>query len=335
MPKVVLHDHLDGGLRAKTIVELANQQKIDLPFTEPERLAEWFYTESIAKDLFRCLNAFTVSCSVMQTSESLQRVAYEMMADFASENVIYLETRFCPYLHLQQGLSYKEVMDSVILGLEQGKRDFGIEYGILICGIRNFTDEINLELARLCVEFYGKKVVGFDFAGADIGFPLSQQKQTLELLHKHDIPLTIHAGEADDIFSIIEALDNKALRIGHACQMLNYKDEKLVTEVLARMINDNIHLEINLSSNIGTGVIDALEHHPVMHFFNNGVSLALNPDDRLMFNNSTTSEYWLLVEKYGITEEDIVKMNVDALKASFASQEIKDYLIGKISGASF
>ncbi|WP_158649414.1 adenosine deaminase [Aquella oligotrophica] len=329
MPKVVLHDHLDGGLRATTIVELANQQHIDLPISEPEKLAEWFYNESVAKDLFRCLNAFSVSCSVMQTPESLRRVAYEMMADFANDNVIYVESRFCPFLHLQQGLSYSEVMDSIILGMEQGKRDFGIEYGILICGIRNFTDEINFELAKLCVEFYGEKVVGFDFAGADIGFPLSRQKNTLDLLHKHNIPLTVHAGEAGDIFSIIEALDNKALRIGHACQILNHKDERLVNEVIKRMINEGIHVEINLSSNLGTGVVSELDQHPVMHLFNNGVSLALNPDDRLMFNNSTTNEYWLLAEKYGINEDDIVKMNISALKASFASQEIKDCLIEK------
>lgn len=327
MPKIVLHDHLDGGLRPATIIELAHKYNLSLPADTPQQLAQWFVQESTSKDLHRCLRAFAITCSVMQSKEDIMRVTYEMMEDLHLDNVVYVETRFCPYLHTQQGLTMSEVVDSVLSGLQLGKEKFGVEYGLIICGIRNFEDNVNLEIAKLCSTHQQMGVVGFDFAGADKGFPLTRQTLTISYLQQHSIPFTTHAGEADDIHSIIEALDFRTLRIGHGCQLLSTDDIKLIESVTKRIKQTNTHIEVNISSNLGTGVISDYESHPIKYFLSNGISISINPDDRLMFNNTTSSEYLLVSQHYNITEQDLRQMNINAIKSSFASQNLKDQII--------
>lgn len=324
LPKVQLHDHLDGGVRPQTIIDLAKQDSITLPCATADELAKWFYVESTAKDLYRCLDAFATSCSVMQTEIGLELVAYEMMEDMFKDNIRYIETRFCPYFHRSQGLSDAQIMDSVLRGLERGRQDFKIEFGVLICGIRNFADNVNLEMAQIACAYFGRGVVGFDFAGADLGFPLANQSKTLELLKQHNIPLTVHAGEAADLNAVIEALDFGALRIGHACNFYaNPEHAELFAAVEQRILDHKIHIEVNLSSNLGTGVVESLAAHPVKTFLDKGFSIALNTDDRLMFNNTLSEEYFMLMEHYQLSLDVFRQMNQHAMNASFASAEVK------------
>ena len=328
LPKVQLHDHLDGGVRPQTIVDLARQQQIRLPSTNADELAHWFYQESTAKDLQRCLAAFAISCSVMQTESALERIAYEMIEDMFNDNVRYIETRFCPYLHRAQGLTDQQIIDSVIRGLERGREEFKVEFGVLICGIRNFADEINLQMAELACLNIGKGVVGFDFAGADLGFPLANQTKTLQLLKHHNIPLTAHAGEAANLTAIIEALDCGATRIGHACNFYSdMSNPELISAIEQRILEQKIHIETNLSSNLGTGVVPSLSAHPAKLFLDQGFSIALNTDDRLMFNNTLSEEYFMFLDHYQLDLAAFKQMNQYAMSASFASEEIKSKIL--------
>ena len=330
LPKVQLHDHLDGGLRPQTIIELAKKYNLQLPATDAKTLGAWFYQESTANGLTRCLNAFAVCGSVMQTEEALERISFEMLEDLANDKIIYAETRFCPYLHLNEGLDYDQVMQSVLRGLERAHLTFGIEFGILICGIRNFDDKINLEMAKLAAKYYGRGVVGFDFAGADIGFPLVNQKATITELKQNHIPFTVHAGEAADISAIIEALDYGATRIGHACQLYNGNDPELIAKTIQRLTSENIHVEINLSSNLGTGVVTKIDAHPAARFWQDSINLALNTDDRLMFNNTLSGEYWFAHNNYGFDFEQIKQMNINAIKSSFAPAATKERILKQL-----
>ena len=332
--KVQLHDHLDGGIRAQTVIELAQEYGVVLPSSNAEKLSEWFYAESTARSLDRCLAAFSVSCSVMQTEAALERVAFEMMEDMANENVVYIETRFCPYLHRQNGLSYSQIMDSVIRGLELGRQKFGVEYGILVCGIRNFADQVNLEIAQVCCDYLGRGVVGFDFAGADLGFPLIKQIETQKLLKKHNVPLTIHAGEAAGIDAIIEALDFGAARIGHLCKFYQGSDTALITKTLKRLIDQNTHVEINISSNLGTGVVSELSQHPVAKLWHAGVNLSINTDDRIMFANTLLMEYKLFNSLTDVNINDLRKININAMNSSFAAPEVKERCLAKLMSVS-
>ncbi|HBM16811.1 MAG TPA: adenosine deaminase [Lentisphaeria bacterium] len=331
LPKVLLHDHLDGGIRAQTVIDLANEMNVLLPENSAQKLSQWFYAEIASKDFQRGLAIFAITCSVMQTEAALERVAYETISDAAKDNIIYIETRFCPHLHIQKGLTYKQVIDSVIRGLNRGRQEFGVEYGVLLCGIRNFKDEINLQIAQICFDYLGHGVIGYDFAGADIGFPLSNHPKTLSLLKYHHIPLTVYAGEAAGIDAIIEALDIGAMRIGHACTIFNNDNQSLIEETLQRIKNEQVHIEINISSNIAIGSVVDFASHPVKKLFDRGINLALNTDDRLLLNNTLSGEYYTLTENYGLGLKDIMKMNNNAMQSSFAAKDIKDAILRKLS----
>jgi adenosine deaminase len=330
IPKVLLHDHLDGGIRAQTIIDLAYEMNIALPENNAAKLSQWFYTESTAHDLKRCLDSFSVSCSVMQTENALERIAYETVADLAADGIVYFETRFCPTLHTQKGLTYLQIINSVICGLEKGKKDFDVEYGLLLCGMYNFSDEINLQIAEICYEYLGHGVVGFDFAGAETESSLDKQSKTLAFLQKKHIPLTVHSGEVAGLKPIINAINIGAKRIGHGCMLFKDTNTELIDKTIQQIIKQNIHIEINILSNIGTGAIENLCSHPVKKFLDAGVSVALNTDDRLMFNNTLSSEYYGLANLYNMGIADIKQMNINAIKASFASLVIKNKIHDKI-----
>jgi adenosine deaminase len=291
LPKVLLHDHLDGGLRPLTILELArDQQYTALPTEEPGELADWFHRGAKRGSLPLYLEGFAHTCGVMQTPEALERVAYEMLQDMRDDGVVYVETRFAPVFHTSKGLHWDDVVTAVLKGLERGKADFGVDYGLIVCAMRNM--QLSGEMAELAVDFRDRGVVGFDLAGEEGGFPPKKHIDAFHYIQRENFNITIHAGEAFGKESIWQAIQwCGAHRIGHATRLiediaLDTQDPSSVAKMgyLAQYILDKrIPLEICLSSNVDTGAAESLEKHPFGLFYRCGFRVTLHrrsPDER-------------------------------------------------------
>jgi adenosine deaminase len=261
LPKVMLHDHLDGGLRPATVIELAKEQGYDkLPTNDPEELNEWFQRGAQRGSLPMYLEGFEHTSGVMQTAAALERVAYETLEDMLHDGVFYLETRFAPLLHTEKGLSVGEVVDAVLKGLERGKADFGIHYGVILVALRTMSAESSMEVARLSVQYRSQGVVGFDFAGAEKGYPPSHHIEAFRFITQNHFYTTIHAGEGFGVESIRQAvIDCGAHRIGHGTRItedIQFDEQGQVVALgpLAQYVLDRrIPLEMCLTSNVHTG----------------------------------------------------------------------------------
>lgn len=333
VPKVQLHDHLDGGLRPQTIIELAKDQKYKkLPTTDAGELAEWFFRGANKGNLVEYLQGFEHTCAVMSTKEALERVAYEMIEDMYNDGVCYVETRFAPVFHTRKDLYFDDVITSVLNGLERGKKKFGVGYGLILCGMRNMQN--TLEIAELAVNYRNQGVVGFDLAGEEGGYPPKKHIEAFSFIKRENFNITIHAGEAFGKESIWQAIQIcGAHRIGHATRLIEDfvldKDKNVVAlGPLAQYILDKrVPLEICLLSNVHTGAIDKLENHPFIHFFKQGFRVFLNTDDRLMSNTTLTDEYMIASEYFDINFDDMEKLNINAMKSSFLPhKERLDYI---------
>ncbi len=327
VPKVLLHDHLDGGLRPQTIIELAEEQKYKkLPTKDSTELAEWFHRGANKGNLVEYLQGFEHTCALMQTKEALERIAYEMMEDMKNDGICYVETRFAPILHLENGLHYDDVVNAVLLGLERGKKDFGVEYGLILCGMRNM--KTSLEIAELAVNYRNKGVVGFDLAGEEGGYPPRDHLEAFQFIQRENFNITIHAGEAFGKESIWQAIQFcGAHRIGHATRLLEDvvldKDGDVVSlgELSQYVLDKRLPLEICLLSNVHTGAIDSLENHPFGVFYKRKFRVFLNTDDRLMSDTTLTKEYLTAAEVFGISLDDIERLNINAMKSAFIPYE--------------
>ena len=323
VPKVLLHDHLDGGLRTGTIIELAKELNYTkLPTSDPGELGAWFHRGANKGNLVEYLQGFEHTCAVMQTKEGLTRIAYEMMEDMHKDNVCYVETRFSPIFHTEKGLWYEDIIEAVLEGLEKGKRDFGVGYGLILCGMRNLKN--SLEIAELAVNFRREGVVGFDLAGEEGGYPPKKHIEAFQFIKRENFNITIHAGEAFGKESIWQAIQIcGAHRIGHATRLVEdmvFDSEGKMISMghLAQYILDTrLPLEINLLSNVHTGAIDKLENHPFIKFYKEKFRVFLNTDDRLMSDTTLTKEYVTAIEMFGLTLDDVEKLNINAMKSSF------------------
>jgi adenosine deaminase len=323
VPKVLLHDHLDGGLRTQTIIELASEIRYNkLPTKDPEELADWFFQGANKGNLVEFLQGFEHTTAVMQTKESLERAAYEMMEDMKNDGVCYVETRFAPVFHTAKGLYYEDVVTAVLEGLERGKRDFGVGYGLIICGMRNMKN--TLEIAELAVNFRKQGVVGFDLAGEEGGYPPKKHIEAFQFIQRANFNITIHAGEAFGKESIWQAIQwCGAHRIGHATRLVEDftldKDGSVVGfgELAQYVLDKRIPLEICLQSNVHTGAIDKIENHPFGVLFKEKFRVTLNTDDRLMSNTTLSKEFLVAIEKFNLTLDDIEKITINSMKSSF------------------
>ena len=323
IPKVLLHDHLDGGLRTQTIIELASEIRYNkLPTKDPEELAAWFFQGANKGNLVEFLQGFEHTTAVMQTKESLERAAYEMMEDMKNDGVCYVETRFAPVFHTAKGLYYEDVVTAVLEGLERGKRDFGVGYGLIICGMRNMKN--TLEIAELAVNFRNQGVVGFDLAGEEGGYPPKKHIEAFQFIQRANFNITIHAGEAFGKESIWQAIQwCGAHRIGHATRLTEDftldKEGNVVGfgELAQYVLDKRIPLEICLQSNVHTGAIDKIENHPFGILFKEKFRVTLNTDDRLMSNTTLTKEFLVAIEKFNLTLDDIEKITINSMKSSF------------------
>lgn len=321
LPKVELHDHLDGGLRPETIVELAGKYNIELPTYDPADLAVWFHRGADRKSLPLYLEGFRVTLSVMQTAEALERIAQEALEDMAEDNVVYAEIRFAPVLHLDGKMNLETVVKSVMRGLEEGKKRTGVEYGLILCSMRDQT--VSLEMAELAVSFREKGVVGFDLAGDEYGHPPKKHLDAFEFIRRKNFNITIHAGEAFGMESIWQAIQYcGAHRIGHATRLIEdmmvhgTRIEKMGS--LSNFIRDKrIPLEMCISSNVHTGAASSFDDHPFPIYYRNNFRVFLGTDNRLMSNTTLGKEMYLSVTHYNLTLRDLEKITINALKSCF------------------
>jgi len=324
LPKVILHDHLDGGLRANTIIELARSHKVDLPTTDPKELTSWFTRGSSRGRLKDYLKGFEITIGVMQKEEALYRVAFEMMEDMKKDGVVYIETRFSPLFHIREGLSYDQVIEAVLRGLKDGARKYKIHFGLIICAMRNMPPSRSMEMAELAVRYREQGVVGFDLAGDELGYPPKDHLNAFYCIQRNNFYITIHAGEAFGKESIWQALQYCGThRIGHG---IHLKDDIMTQEgeiiemgYLSHYVRDRrIPLEVCLSSNLHTGSVPNLRYHPFPIFFRHGFRVTLNTDNRLMSNTTMTREFLLAVKYYNLNLKDIEKLTLNAMKSAFA-----------------
>jgi adenosine deaminase len=348
LPKVSLHDHLDGGLRPGTIIELADAIGLEIPKTDAGELGEWFEDSADSGSLVSYLSTFDVTVGVMQTTEGLSRVAREFVQDLAADGVIYGEVRWAPEQHVSKGLSLDETVEAVQAGIEQGISDVrgsgkNIRIGQLVTAMRH-ADRA-LEIAELAVRHRDRGVVGFDIAGAELGFPAGNHRAAFDYLAQNYFPVTVHAGEADGLDSIRGALfDGRALRLGHGVRLAedirveSSDDENTFVAVgrLAQWVKDReIALELSPSSNLQTGAItawgDDLEDHPFDLLYQLGFLVTVNTDNRLMSNTSLSRELALLSDAFGYDLADFEVFQLNAAAATFLPLDERQDLADTIS----
>ena len=327
VPKVLLHDHLDGGLRTKTIIELAKELKYKkLPTEDPSELAVWFHRGANKGNLTEYLQGFEHTCAVMQTKTGLKRVAYEMIEDMKNDGICYVETRFAPVFHTSMGLYHEDIVNAVLTGLEKGKKDFGVGYGLILCGMRNMKD--TLDIAELSVNFRERGVVGFDLAGEEGGYPPKNHIESFHFIQRENFNITIHAGEGFGKESIWQAIQwCGAHRIGHATHLkddFNLDSEGNVIgfgDLAQYVLDKRIPLEICLLSNIHTGAIDKIENHPFGTLFKNKFRVTINTDDRLMSDTTMTKEFLTAIKYFNLNLEDIEKITLNSMKSAFINYD--------------
>jgi len=342
LPKVLLHEHLDGGLRPQTIVELARLAGYDeLPTEDPAELAEWFFRGAAKGNLPQYLEGFRHTIAVMQTAEALERVAFEFVADMAADNVIYAEVRFAPHFHTQRGLGLDAVMLAVLEGLARGRREHGVETGLIVCAMRNESPELSNQLVELAIGYREQGCVGFDLAGEEAGHPAKEHVRAFQLAQRKNFARTIHAGESFGPESIWQALQYcGAHRIGHGTRLVEdlvvYEGQVIKVGSLAQYVLDHrIPLEICLSSNVHTGATPTMEQHPFKLFLDLGFRVTLNTDNRLMSRTSMSAEYQVAVDSFGCTLDDLELISMNGMKSAFAHYQDRCRLIYESVKAGF
>ncbi len=323
-PKVELHDHLDGGLRPATVIELAREAGLGLPAGDPEELGAWFRRGADRKNLALYLEGFAYTVGVLQTAEALERAAREALEDLAAENVVYAELRFAPVLHTQKGLDLESVVKAALRGLEEGKHRTGVAFGLILCAMRNMDPSYSLETAELAVAFRDRGVVGFDIAGDEHGHPPKRHLEAFQYVRSKNFTITIHAGEAFGPESIWQALQVcGAHRIGHGTRLVEdmaFSGSRIAKAgSLAEYLRDRrIPLECCLSSNVQTGAAASYDEHPFALLYRNDYRVSLCSDNRLMSGTNLTKEMTIACEHFGLSLRDLEKLTINAMKSAFA-----------------
>jgi adenosine deaminase len=334
LPKALLHDHLDGGLRVATVLELAGDVGYDgLPADGPAELAAWFH-QGESGSLESYLQAFTHTVAVMQTSPALERVAYEAIVDLADDGVRYAELRFAPSLHTAGGLEATEVMAAVAAGVRAGESTTGCCARLIVSAMRQMHDFE--EVAKLAVASRHLGVVGFDLAGPEAGYPNATYRVACRQVEEANMPITIHAGEGDGTSQISQALHRcHARRIGHGVRIV---EDTTVTDgsivelgELATYVRDlRIPLEVSPSSNLHTGLYPTPGAHPIGLLHRAGFAVTINTDNRLMSGTSMTNEFQLVADHHGFGIDDFHAVTRTALEAGFGEWPERRRLIEEV-----
>jgi adenosine deaminase len=340
LPKVELHDHLDGGLRPQTIIDIAAETGYEgLPTTDAAELEKWFFDAANSGDLPTYLTTFDHTTAVMQTRDSLVRVTREAVEDLAADGVCYAELRFAPEQHQAKGLSLQEVVEATVQGVKEGERTVAerggrIHVRLLMCAMRHADRAA--EIARLTVDNHGEHtpgegyVVGFDIAGAEDGFPPSNHVEAFRILRENLVPVTVHAGEAAGVESIADGLRQGAVRIGHGVRIYEDLDATMngieLGEVAKFVRDRRIPLEICPTSNTQTGVCDTVADHPFNLLYELGFTCTVNTDNRLVSGCTMTGEMLTLAENFDLEYWQFLELTTNALDNAFCDQPLRESL---------
>jgi adenosine deaminase len=338
-PKVLLHDHLDGGLRTSTILELADEcgWTPNLPTTDLDALQAWFTAGAASKDLLQYLATFEHTLAVMQTPEHIERVAYEAATDLAADGVVYAEVRFAPELHVQQGLALDAVVEAVTAGFRRGEADTQgrITVNAILCAMR--TEQRSMEIAHLVDDLRARdpKVVAFDLAGAETGWPPSLHAEALAFARERHLNITLHASEPPDLELISDALTHGAHRIGHGVRLNRDTrvgdDGELTLGPLAQYVLDHqVHLEMAPTCNTQIGAVASVADHPIGPFLRAGFNVSINTDNRLMSHVSPSSEMWAVATAFDCSWDELHRYVRNGIESSFAPYAERQRLLADV-----
>ena len=325
LPKAELHCHLDGSVRPQTLIDLGREYRIAMPRQTADELRDYMLV-SDARSLEDYLQRFEVTVSVMQEAEAIERIAYELGEDAWEDGVRYIEVRNAPILNSRGNLSMGEALEAQIRGLERAEREFGIIARSIVCSLRQLDPEASLEMARLAVAYKGRGVVAFDLAGGESGFPASAHQSAFAYAREHNLAVTVHAGEGDGAASVREAVHScGANRIGHATRLIEDAG-------LTQYVNDRrIGLEICLTSNVQTHAAASYETHPLREYFDRGMNVALNTDNRLMSGTTLTDEFAFAARHLDFTLEELATLALNSFESAFLPWEQRMELLEEVS----
>lgn len=325
LPKAELHCHLDGSVRPSTLLELGREYKIAMPADSADALRDYMLV-SDAKSLEDYLKRFEVTVSVMQTAEAIEQIAYELGTDAAADGVRYIEVRNAPILNSRGDLDLGEALEAQIRGLERAEREHGIVARSIVCSLRQLPAETSLELAQLAVAYRHRGVVAFDLAGGEAGFPASVHAEAFAYARRHNLAVTVHAGEGDGPRSVRDAVHScGAHRLGHATRLIEDPE-------LTQYVNDRrIGLEICLTSNVQTHAAKSYELHPLRQYFDMGMNLTLNTDNRLMSGTTLTAEYAFAAKYLDFTIDELCTLALNGFESAFLPWEQRVALLGSVS----
>jgi adenosine deaminase len=323
LPKAELHCHLDGSVRPETLLELGREYGKAMPRDDADALREYMRVDD-ARSLEDYLARFDVTLGVMQTEDALERIACELSIDAARDGVRYIEVRYSPVLNTRGELSLGAAVEAPLRGLERAVQSGGAMARVIICGLRHLAPDVSLELARLAVGYKHRGVVGFDLAGGELGNPASRHAAAFAYARQHDLACTCHAGEGADAASVREAVHVcGAHRIGHATRLVE-------DESLTQYVNDRrIALEICLTSNVQTHAVESYESHPLREYFDRGMNVVLNTDNRLMSGTTLTDEYAHAARALGFDFDELAQIALNGFESAFLPWEEREQLVAR------
>jgi adenosine deaminase len=324
MPKVLLHEHLDGSLRDQTLLELLAERNLPCPADDAAALGRWFDDRAHAGSLVEYLRGFDLTVAAMATPAALERVAYEAAEDALADGCVLAEFRIAPLLFEPFGLSGDATVEALVRGLKRS----ALPSGLIVCAMRHLPSAETLRAARLAVSWGGRGVIAFDLAGAEHGHPPSEHRAALSAARDAGLPITLHAGEADGAERVLEAAQLGAARIGHGIRLVDAigRDDALLAAVRDR----GVHLEVCPTSNVHTGAAPSIAEHPVSALWQAGLSMGINTDNRLMSRISLTSEYEALLAHTRLTPGDLRRMNHEAALHSFLPAAAREHALAVI-----
>lgn len=311
LPKVVLHDHLDGGLRETTLLELLHERGIEPPAADAASLGRWFDDRAHAGSLVEFLRGFALTVAAMASPAALTRVAREAAEDAKADGALLAEFRIAPLLFEPHGITGEAAVEALLEGLAAAP----IPCGLIVCAMRHLPEAETMRAARLAVRYRDRGVVAFDLAGAEAGHPPSEHARAIGLARDAHLPLTLHAGEADAAPRVLEAVKLGAARIGHGVRLVDAlrSDPALVDAVRKA----GVHLEVCPTSNVHTGAARSITEHPITALWRAGISLSYHTDNRLMSRVTLTSEAEALLNETSLTARDLLDMGLEAIRHSF------------------
>ena len=323
LPKAELHCHLDGSVRPSTLIELGQEQGVAMPAADESSMRDYMLV-SDARNLEDYLARFETTLAVMQTDSALERIAYELVADAADEGIRYIEVRYAPILNVRGDLSLGAAVEAPLRGLERAQREYPIVARVIVCGLRSMAPAISLEMAQLAVAYRDRGVVGFDLAGGEAGNPASRHAKAFDHARNHDMACTCHAGEGDGAESVREAVHVcGASRIGHATRLI--EDESLTDYVNDR----RIALEICLTSNVQTRATESYETHPLRQYYERGLNVVLNTDNRLMSGTTLVDEYDHAATRLGFGFDELARIALNGFESAFLPHDQRQALVAR------